>query len=92
MTEEVNVPPWVIQPFSAEPTYLKVELQDQFIDLQNEFRMNFKEDRYHIFWGKASGKYPLIWNEVKAQVLSFPTSYLVEKEFSAATLLLSVTN
>ena len=83
----LNVPRWVIQLFSADPADLKVEVQDQFIDLQNdvEFKMNFEEDRYDIFWCK----YPLIWNEVRAWVLSFPTSYLVEKGFSAVTLLLS---
>ena len=42
-----------------------------------------------MFWCKASGKYPLIWKEVRAWVLSFSTSYLIEKEFSALTLLLS---
>ena len=44
---------------------------------------------YNTFWCQASGKYPLIWNEVRALVLSFLTSYLVEKGFSAVTLLLS---
>lgn len=59
----LNVPRWVIEPFSADPADLKVELQDQFIGLQNDdkSKMNFK-DRYDIFWCKASGKYPLIWN------------------------------
>ena len=30
-----------------------------------------------------------MWNEVRAWILSFPTSYLVEKGFSVVTLLLS---
>ena len=30
----LNVPRWVIQPFSADPADLKVELQDQFIDFK----------------------------------------------------------
>ena len=87
----LNVPHWEIQQFPANPAGLKVELQDQFIDLQNDdkFKINFEEDRYDIFCCKASGKYPLIWNEVRAWVLSFPMSYLVEKEFSAVTLLIS---
>ena len=86
----INAPRWVIQLFSADSTGLNVELQDQFIDFQNdgESKMNFKEDRYDIFWCKASGKYQLIWNDVRAWVLSFPTSYLVEKGFSVVTLLL----
>ena len=69
----LNVPHWVIQPFSADPADLKVELHNQFITLQNddEFKMNFEEDRYDISWSKASGKYPLRWNELRAWVLSF---------------------
>ena len=57
----LNVPGWVIQPFSAYPADLKAELQDQFIDLQNddESKMNFEEHRYDIFWCKVSGKHPL---------------------------------
>ena len=81
----------VIQPFFADAADLKVELQDQFIYLQNDGKpkMNFKKDRYDIFWCKAFGKYLLICNEVRARVLLFPTSYLIEKGFSAVTLLLS---
>ena len=73
--DTINVPCWVIQPFSADPADLKVELQDRFIDLQNddEFKMNFKEDRYDIFWCEASGKYLLTWNNVRAWVFSFPS-------------------
>ena len=46
----LNVPRWLIQPYSADPADLKVELPDQFIDLQNdnEFKMNFEEDRYVV--------------------------------------------
>ena len=40
----------VIQPFSTDLADLKVELQDQFIDLQNddEYKMKCKEDRWDI--------------------------------------------
>ena len=46
----LNVPRWLIQPYSADLADLKVELPDQFIDLQNddEFKMNFEEDRYVV--------------------------------------------
>ena len=41
----LDVPRWVIQPFSTDPADLRVELQDQFIDLQNddETKMNLKK-------------------------------------------------
>ena len=42
---------WVIQPFSADPADQNVELQDQFVYLQNDdkSKINFAEDRYDIF-------------------------------------------
>ena len=85
------VPHWVMQPFSTDPAYLKLELQNQSIDLQNdhESKINFKENKFDVFWCKVSEKYPLMWNETRAWILSIPTSYLVEKEFSAVTLLQS---
>ena len=47
----LTVPRWVIQPFSADSAHLKVELQDQFFDLQNDdkSKMNFTEDKFDIF-------------------------------------------
>ena len=68
----------------------KTELQEDLIDLQNDEKTKamFKTDRYDLFWCKLSDKYPLLSKFVKLHVLSFPTSYLVEKGFSAVTLLL----
>nr|XP_039259580.1 SCAN domain-containing protein 3-like [Styela clava] len=87
----LTVPRWIVQPFSAEPADLKVELQDQFIDLlhDEESKMDFTDDRYDVFWCRSSSKYPTIFEEVEPWILSFPTSYMVEKGFSAVTLLLS---
>lgn len=87
----LNVPIWISQPFTADPMHIKTELQEDLIDLQNdeEAKAMFIGDRYDLFWCKLSDKYPLLWKFVKLHVLSFPTSYLVEKGFSAVTLLLS---
>nr|XP_039259582.1 SCAN domain-containing protein 3-like [Styela clava] len=87
----LTVPRWIVQPFSAEPADLKVELQDQFIDLLHDekSKMDFTDDRYDVFWCRSSSKYPTIFEEVEPWILSFPTSYMVEKGFSAVTLLLS---
>ena len=76
---------------ATESTDIEVELQEQLIDLQNddESKMNFKDDRYDLFWCQVADKYELLWKEARMWVLSFPTSYLVEKGFSAATLMLS---
>ena len=47
----LSVPRWLIQSFSTDPNDLKVELKDQFIDLQNdnESKMNFTKDRYDVY-------------------------------------------
>ena len=88
---DLHVPSWVLQLFCAEPTDVELELQEQFIDLQSddESRLSFKEDRYDLFWCQVASKYPLLWKEAIMWVISFPTSYLVEKGFSAVTLMLS---
>ena len=88
---DLHVPSWVLKPFCAEPTDIELELQEQFIDLQSddESRLSFKEDRYDLFWCQVASKYPLLWKEAIMWVISFPTSYLVEKGFSAVTLMLS---
>ena len=80
-----------LKPFSEEPTSIELEFQEQFIDLQHddECRLNLKEDRYDLFWCQVANKYPLLWKEARIWVLSIPTPYLVEKEFSAVTLMLS---
>ena len=70
---------------------IRVELQEQLIDLQydNEFKVFFKKDHYDLFWCQIVDKYHLLWKEPRMWVLSFPTSYLVEKGFSAVNLMLS---
>jgi len=87
----LQVPDWVIKPFSAEPADIEIELQEELIDLQHddESKAHFTNDRYDLFWCKVAGKYELLWNEARMWILSFPTSYLVEKGFSAVTLMLS---
>ena len=47
----LTVSRWIIPPFPADPENRKLELQEQFIYLQNdeESKMSFIEDRYDIF-------------------------------------------
>ncbi len=44
------------------------------------------------FWlqKEISDCYPVLWNKVKIYFIAFPTSYLIERGFSAVTLLLSM--
>ena len=40
-------------------------------------------------WLHCSAKFPLLWNEVKLFFIAFPSSYLVEKGFSAVNNILT---
>ncbi len=46
---------------------------------------------YQEFWFQKEipVRYPMLWNKVKLIFISFPTSYLVERGFSAVTRLIS---
>lgn len=88
---DLNVPDWIIRPFNVDAMMVPIHLQEEFIDLQNdeETKSTFQSERYDVLWQSVSEKYPLLWKEVKLLILSFPTSYLVEKGFSAVTNLLT---
>ena len=84
------VPRWIMQPFLTAPSDIEYDIQEEFIELQNdeEAKAIFNGDNYCIFWCRMSGKYPNLWSKVDIWIISFPTSYLVERGFSAITLLL----
>lgn len=88
----LKIPDWVINPFldiSNEETGM---VEEELISLQNdiELRPKFKKS-YQDFWlqKNISDRYPSLWNKVKMYFIAFPTSYLVERGFSAVTQLLS---
>ena len=69
---------------------VKISLQEDLTDLQNdEAKTIFKVNRCDLLWCNVSEKYPVLWKEAMLLVLSFPTSCLVEKGFSAVSELLS---
>ena len=87
----LKVPDWVVKPFSADVTKAPFEIQEELIDIQNdeEAKAIYKDGRYDVLWAEMSDRYPGLWNDAKLLVLSFPTSYLVEKGFSAVTTILT---
>ncbi|KRY08758.1 SCAN domain-containing protein 3 [Trichinella patagoniensis] len=78
---------WVIDPFSNTDE-IEMELEEELIDLQTneELKPKFKNG-YHSFWlqKQISDLYPGLWRMVRKFLLAFPSSYLVERGFSAIT-------
>jgi len=64
----------------------------EFIDLKHdcEALLVFKQVGYELAWIKLKDTtYPQLWQQVKLLLLSFPSTYLVEKGFSVVVQLLT---
>jgi len=88
---ELSVPAWVINPFKCDIRDVKRELQDEIINLWNddEAKARFSQHEYGKFWILERGEYPAMWTEAELLLMAFPTSYLVERGFSAVMVLLT---
>jgi hypothetical protein len=67
-------------------------LEEELMELQNDFELKPKfKKSYQEFWlqKEISDRYPAVWREIKKLLISFPTSYLVERGFSVVVRLLS---
>lgn len=88
----LEIPDWVINPFLNVDGEETGVAEEELISIQNdiELRPKFKKS-YQDFWlqKKISDCYQVLWNKVKMYFIAFPTSYLVERGFSAVALLLS---
>ena len=100
MTEEMTtrfkdlsnlvIPDWIINPFLADSQQAQQTLQTDLIDLQNdcEAEVLFRKKDFESFWIAQRSTYPRLWEFLKVFILAFPTTYLVEKGFSAVVNLL----
>lgn len=85
----LTIPEWVMDPF-MEVSYSGI-VDDDLIMLQNDFELHAKfKLSPKDFWLQTgiSEHYPTLWNIVKIFFIAFPTSYLVERGFSAVAQLL----
>lgn len=85
------IPPWIVDPYgNIEET--DVSLQEELIELSTneELKVQYRNG-YQQFWLRKDipGTYPVLWNTAKKFLVAFPSSYLVEREFSAVTNLLA---
>ena len=90
---ELETPDWIIDPFCVHVETISLSLQEELIDLQNdcEEKARFKIMGNGQFWSAFSirSQYATLCKRVKLLTLSFSTSYLVEKAFSAVVQLVT---
>lgn len=86
---ELHIPCWSIDPFAADVQDIQRDLIEEITDLQHDYESItlFKVHGYAAFWPMVKNTYPNLWKEVKLLMLAFPTTYLVEKGFSAVVQL-----
>jgi zinc finger BED domain-containing protein 5/7/8/9 len=86
----LEIPNWVINPFGDIGD--SREFEEELIELQNdlELKPKFKKS-YQDFWLQSTIpiRYPTLWTIVENLLIAFPTSYLVERGFSAVCRLLT---
>ncbi|XP_053894463.1 SCAN domain-containing protein 3-like, partial [Malaclemys terrapin pileata] len=89
---KINIPNWVLDPFSSTNTEESPNLQEELIEVttNEEFKFKFK-DGYQQLWlqKQIPTLYPGLWAIVQKFLIAFPSSYLVESGFSAVTNLLT---
>ena len=86
-----SIPAWVIDPFTANVADIDLRLQEEMVTLQNnvESRACFLSSGYENLWVAQREQYPELWKVVELLIIAFPTSYLVERGFSAVLQLLT---
>ena len=87
----LEIPAWVLDPFTVRIDEVKLEIQDELISLQNdvESKTCYLNSGYEGMWVAHKQDYPLLWQTVQLLIMAFPTSYLVERGFSAVLQLLT---
>ena len=88
----LEIPGWVIDPFTEPSTEVPTHLKEELVSLQNDedLKPKFKTS-YQAFWRKTAipKRCPTLWKDIKLFFIAFPTSYLVERGFSAVSRLLT---
>ncbi|CAH2015263.1 unnamed protein product, partial [Acanthoscelides obtectus] len=85
------IPPWIINPYGdIEETNVIIQEELTELSTNEELKVQFKNG-YQQFWlqNNISVTYPVLWNIARKCLISFPSSYLVERGFSAVTNLIT---
>ena len=81
----IDIPAWVTIPFEVNVAKVDASLQETLIELQSNdvFCAKFKDKNCNIWKANdIATKYSLLWHKAQLYVVAFPSSYLVEAEFS----------
>ncbi|GFS90465.1 SCAN domain-containing protein 3 [Nephila pilipes] len=83
----MEIPPWIITPFDETE---EVVLQEELLELSTneELKVKFKKRLSNIL-AEIPEQYPGLWEIARKFLIAFPSSYLVERSFSAITNLLT---
>ena len=76
----LEIPGWVIDPFTEPSTEVPTHLEGELVSLQNDkdLKPKFKTS-YQAFWMQTAipKHYPTLWKDIKLFFVAFPTSYQV---------------
>lgn len=87
----MKIPDWILDPFlNTEESELHLEEELIEISSNSELKFKFKQG-YQEFWLQKQIPilYPGLWAVVRKFLIAFPSSYLVERGFSAVASLLT---
>lgn len=88
----MDIPDWVLDPFSNVSTAESSQLEEQLLELTTNEEIKFKfKNGYQEFWLQKPimELYPSLWSIVQRFLIAFPSSYLSERGFSAVATLLT---
>ena len=88
----LEIPGWVIDPFTEPSTEGPTHLEEELVSLQNYEDLKPKsQTSYQAFWMQTAipKRYTTLWIDIKLFFIAFPTSYLVERGFSAVSRLVT---
>ena len=79
---------WVIDPFTEPSTEVPTHLEEELVSLQNDEDL---KPKFKTFWMQTAipKRYPTLWKDIKLFFITFPTSYVVNRGFSAVSRLLT---
>ncbi|XP_008183405.1 protein ZBED8-like [Acyrthosiphon pisum] len=88
---DLIIPEWVLNPFLTDIQNVQPLIQEELLEVKHneEAKIDFKHNGYELFWLKQKTMYPQLWKEVELLIMAFPSTYLVEKGFSAVQQLLT---
>ena len=90
----LTIPHWVLHPNNITINLSEMEtitdIEEQLLTIQTNHELMSLSSDYKRFWLQAEipNLYPELWDKVRIFLIAFPSSYLVEKGFSAVSQIL----